>query len=299
MPCEAQVFVPHWDYLPAVGDPLGRLIHNAKALRCFAAAPFIYQEAQASLASWYIKSPCFRKGFWVAEREGFEPPVSSQVNGFQDHRIRPLCHLSLGTYFLPEDFSSLPFYCEVINTDQHLGENEPFLIKYYLVDNLRNKVMNRYAGFQRASGAVVNPVLSTFNIANLPSGYYDLKVDVISKDNELIQKQKVSFYRSNPEADQKEYNLADVQLDNSFVTALNDVDTMTYYLDCLFPISTEAERRIAKNTMDTRDTERMQRFFPGVLEQAQSSQSGRRMEIVFLPRENRQQTIREYFLSGI
>jgi GWxTD domain-containing protein len=167
----------------------------------------------------------------------------------------------VGTYFLPEDFSSLPFYCEVINTDQHLGENEPFLIKYYLVDNLRNKVMNRYAGFQRASGAVVNPVLSTFNIANLPSGYYDLKVDVISKDNELIQKQKVSFYRSNPEADQKEYNLADVQLDNSFVTALNDVDTMTYYLDCLFPISTEAERRIAKNTMDTRDTERMQRFF--------------------------------------
>jgi hypothetical protein len=26
--------------LPAVGDPLGRLIHNAKALRCFAAALF-------------------------------------------------------------------------------------------------------------------------------------------------------------------------------------------------------------------------------------------------------------------
>jgi hypothetical protein len=62
--------------LPAVSNPSGRLIHNAKALRCFAAAPFIYQEAQASLASWYIKSPCFRKGFWVAEREGFEPSIA-------------------------------------------------------------------------------------------------------------------------------------------------------------------------------------------------------------------------------
>jgi hypothetical protein len=167
----------------------------------------------------------------------------------------------VGTYFIPEQFSTLPFYCEVINTDNVLGENEPFLIKYYLVDNLRNQVMNRYAGFQRASGSVVNPVLSTFNVSNLPSGYYNLNVEVISKDNELLRKQEVSFYRSNPEADQKEYDLADVQLDNSFVAALRNVDTMTYYVDCLFPISTEAERRVAKNVMDAKDVDRMQRFF--------------------------------------
>ncbi len=167
----------------------------------------------------------------------------------------------VGTYFIPEQFSTLPFYCEVINTDKELGENEPFLIKYYLVDNLRNQVMNRYAGFQRASGSVVNPVLSTFNVSNLPSGYYNLNVEVISKDNELLQKQEVSFYRSNPEADQKEYNLADVQLDNSFVAALNNIDTMTYYVDCLFPISTEAERRVAQNVMEAKDVDRMQRFF--------------------------------------
>ncbi len=30
----------------------------------------------------------------VAEREGFEPPVPFRYNGFQDRRIRPLCHLS-------------------------------------------------------------------------------------------------------------------------------------------------------------------------------------------------------------
>lgn len=167
----------------------------------------------------------------------------------------------VGTYFIPEQYSTLPFYCEVINTDKEVGENEPFLIKYYLVDNLRNQVMNRYAGFQRASGSVVNPVLSTFNVSNLASGYYNLNVEVISKDNELLQKQEVSFYRSNPAADQKEYNLADVQLNNSFVAALNNIDTMTYYVDCLFPISTEAERRVAQNVMDAKDIDRMQRFF--------------------------------------
>ena len=30
----------------------------------------------------------------LAEREGFEPPDPGRVNGFQDRRIQPLCHLS-------------------------------------------------------------------------------------------------------------------------------------------------------------------------------------------------------------
>jgi hypothetical protein len=34
----------------------------------------------------------------MAEREGFEPPVRETDNGFQDRRIRPLCHLSKYCY---------------------------------------------------------------------------------------------------------------------------------------------------------------------------------------------------------
>ena len=30
-----------------------------------------------------------------AEREGFEPPVSCDITGFQDQRLKPLGHLSL------------------------------------------------------------------------------------------------------------------------------------------------------------------------------------------------------------
>ena len=34
--------------------------------------------------------------FFAAEKEGFEPPDPwLQINGFQDRRIRPLCHFSL------------------------------------------------------------------------------------------------------------------------------------------------------------------------------------------------------------
>ncbi len=36
---------------------------------------------------------CAGLRFNLAEREGFEPPEVA-LNGFQDRRIRPLCHLS-------------------------------------------------------------------------------------------------------------------------------------------------------------------------------------------------------------
>ena len=41
-----------------------------------------------------IKKPTTVGFFILAEREGFEPPDRKPVNGFQDRRIRPLCHLS-------------------------------------------------------------------------------------------------------------------------------------------------------------------------------------------------------------
>jgi hypothetical protein len=34
----------------------------------------------------------------LEEREGFEPSVPFGYNGFQDRRIRPLCHLSVISY---------------------------------------------------------------------------------------------------------------------------------------------------------------------------------------------------------
>ena len=42
-----------------------------------------------------ISGFCSNLHFHSAEKEGFEPPVHRQAdNGFQDRRIRPLCHFS-------------------------------------------------------------------------------------------------------------------------------------------------------------------------------------------------------------
>ncbi len=47
----------------------------------------------------------------LAEKEGFEPPVPwIKDNGFQDRRIRPLCHFSLSFKDCPEYLPNVLFY---------------------------------------------------------------------------------------------------------------------------------------------------------------------------------------------
>jgi len=167
----------------------------------------------------------------------------------------------IGTYYIPDAMESLPFYCEVFNADTVFGKNNAFMIKYYLYDNLNNAVLPRYAGFKRVNSAVVNPLLSTFNIKNLPTGYYNLVLEVVNKSNEIVRSESATFYRRNLNADYQEYDLTELKLTSTFVESITNPDSLYYYIDCLYPISTDGERRIAKNLLVTRDTAQMQRFF--------------------------------------
>jgi hypothetical protein len=48
-----------------------------------------------------ISGFCCKLHFHLAEKEGFEPPEPwLQFNGFQDRRIRPLCHFSFSVILL-------------------------------------------------------------------------------------------------------------------------------------------------------------------------------------------------------
>jgi GWxTD domain-containing protein len=142
-----------------------------------------------------------------------------------------------------------------------LGVDEFFIVKFYLYDNTRKTALNKYAGFQKATSGAVIPVLNSFNINKLPSGYYNLKVEVIGKDNAVLATQHVPFYRSNPTADGQVLDLSSIQLGNSFVLGFNNLDTLSFYVDCLHPASSEAERRTAQNVLASGNIELMQRFF--------------------------------------
>ena len=191
--------------------------------------------------------------------DSYKQATEKNANSKWGYELIPI--VPIGTYYIPEQLNTLPFYMEIANADSVLGQDEQFITRYYIFDNTRKIVLNKYAGFQKLSAATVNPVLNAFAIDKLPSGYYTLTVEVISKNNELLKTQKLPFYRSNPAADANEFDLSLVSLGTSFVTRLNNPDSLVFYVDCLYPTSTDSERRVAKNVLSSNDVELMQRYF--------------------------------------
>jgi len=166
-----------------------------------------------------------------------------------------------GTYFIHEQITKLPFYIEIYNTDQVVGTDQGYMLKFYLKDNLSKQVLNSFIGYQKAKGSKVQPLLKEFNISGLKTGYYEIVIEVISAQNEVLKTFTTPFYRRNGTADFASVNLRDVQLTNTFVEGMRSTDTLAAYIDCLFAVSTDAERRIAANVLSEKNLETMQSFF--------------------------------------
>lgn len=135
-------------------------------------------------------------------------------------------HLTKGGYIfepLPSQFldrysERLIFYNEIYDTDILVGED--FLVSYFL-EELSGEKTSGAKGLvhKRKSPAEIVPMLQQVDISQLPSGNYNLVVEVKNKSGELLTKKSISFQRSNPYLDQgqKDIVLDEEELSREFV----------------------------------------------------------------------------------
>lgn len=164
-------------------------------------------------------------------------------------------------YFYPENMNAILFYTEVYNASKLLGYNEGFLIVSSIETFETRQVLPDFNRFKRESARPVNVLINSFDISKLPSGNYFLVVSVKNKNNETLASNRVFFQRSNPEP---KYNLDDfhlVSIDNSFAQQIVKLDSLSYFIKALGPISSYSESAFAYNLARTKDLETMQQYF--------------------------------------
>ena len=156
--------------------------------------------------------------------------------------------------------SQLAFYCEIYHTEDVLGLNEPFLIYYHLQGFESKHVMNSFSGFKRVQSADVNPLLVSFNIADLASGNYTLLVEARDKNNELLAENSIFFQRSNPNAKFSTDNLFNIVPENMFTLKYNDLDSLREYVSWLYPQASYVEKQFIFHQTKAADIDILQRF---------------------------------------
>ncbi|MCF8297214.1 MAG: GWxTD domain-containing protein [Saprospiraceae bacterium] len=163
--------------------------------------------------------------------------------------------------YYPEKISKLTFYAEIYNTEKIMGEKEKFLITYYIESF---ETANYIAGLRKYKKEVSGNVIIAFNefdLTDLPSGNYNLVIEIRTNENKLITDGRIFFQRSNPNIKIDYSDIASVDAENSFASRYTDKDSLAGMIRALSPISTEMEKIFADNQIKNGDVDIMQKYF--------------------------------------
>lgn len=164
-------------------------------------------------------------------------------------------------YFYPSTSGTISFYAEIYNAAAMLGENEGMLITSAIETFETKRSLPDFNRFKRDQARPVNVLLNTFDISKLASGNYFLVVSIKDKTNTTLASNRVFFQRSNPDLKLSAEDFRNVNITNSFADQIADMDSLTYFIKALGPISTYSEREFAYNLVGTRDVTTMQQYF--------------------------------------
>ena len=195
-------------------------------------------------------------------------PAISDILLFDSYTkaVKPKDCTKSGFDFLPRVYpfyganeNKLSFYAEIYNSDKLYDEGK-FLVNYYIETVESSNRMQNYIFNKRFDVKKVDVLLNTIDISELPSGNYYLVVEMHDRSNELICSKSWFFQRSNPNVSFKMDDLAGVNVANTFVGNITEIDTLRKYIRYLDPICSEMERDYSSNLVRTDDMKTMQQF---------------------------------------
>lgn len=163
--------------------------------------------------------------------------------------------------FYPENVKEIIFYTEIYNANKDLGLKTAYLLRYFIESSETGKMMYQFTTFKKEEAAEISVLLGKFNVEELPSGNYNLVIEVRNRDNELITDNRFFFQRSNPEVSFAMNDLAAINVVNTFASPITNPDTLQEYIKCLYPIADMNEKRFAENLLKKPDVEKMQQYF--------------------------------------
>ena len=91
--------------------------------------------------------------------------------------------------FFPENMNSLKFYIEAYNTDKAL--NDDFMLKYHIDDHSTGKEIPSCSRFKKMKPSNVVPFIGELGIEKLPSGNYDLVVEIANRNKLVVTGQEI------------------------------------------------------------------------------------------------------------
>jgi len=134
--------------------------------------------------------------------------------------------------FYPENIAKLLYSVEIYNLDKEDSEKKFYAVSYIVQDGVNGTILDAFQQEKKLQNSIQNIVIQSFPIDSLPSGNYNLVIDVKDEQGVLYGRKSMFFQRSNPSV---------VFVNTARIDDL-PFDTLKQYLDYIYPIATKEER---------------------------------------------------------
>lgn len=161
--------------------------------------------------------------------------------------------------YYPTVHEKLLFFAEVYGLDREFLD-EDVLVTFSINPKGGSQPLTGLQSFQKQKGQMVNIVIGSLPLNEVPSGEFDLTLSVRDKTNTELARRTLSFYRSNRMGITELGNLALIDIENTFVAALPD-EQMDYYLSCLKPIAANKEVNAINSLLENPKNDLKKQFF--------------------------------------
>ncbi|MCX6271737.1 MAG: GWxTD domain-containing protein [Bacteroidetes bacterium] len=163
--------------------------------------------------------------------------------------------------FYPKTVNKITFYSEVYGTEKIMGKESKYLSSCYIQASETGQALTDFIKNKKETAKSVNIIFNEFDISKLPSGNYNLVVEVRDQQNQVISFNSVFFQRSNPDVQLEMKDIASLDIRGSFVEKLTKKDSLAEYIRSLAPISSESELYFAERQLAVADLHTMQQYF--------------------------------------
>jgi len=164
------------------------------------------------------------------------------------------------TNYFPPEMDKIAFYSEIYNTEAVLGKDNQYLMTCSIEEYKTSKPVEGYFKFKRITTGIVNPQITVLPIEDLKSGEYNLRIDLINKDNDTILTRRVFFQRRNDLMATEITSIKDIEIDPTFQNEIPR-DSIPYFLGSLMPISETYEYETIRTMLKGKDTTFMTQYF--------------------------------------
>ena len=162
-------------------------------------------------------------------------------------------------YFSPE-FNRLAYYFEIYNAEKYLKEGSSYILLQSIKIRETGNIAGQFNKLKKVKSSEVTPVLNSFNIENLPTGNYELVIQIRDQSNDLILEKKQLFQRTNGMISIDLDYLNAVEISNNFTKNLPK-DSLDEFINCLAPIASPNELMIIDRKLEKMSDSTKRQFF--------------------------------------